>query len=223
MSQVDYAVGEPGGPIAALRPEARTLGLTLEDMALQARAAFFGAEAVRVQRGREEVRVYLRLPATERNAITDIESYLVRTPSGAEVPLSQVALVTMGTSPPAIRRQDSQRVVTVTADVDADVISAGEANAILEDSILGRLTTANPDLTYSRPRGDTATLARVTAVQLCSWAKFLAVGPWRSDRLRSAWIGAEPRYDGIGCLTRLTRNLNPLFGLNLGTGLSFSL
>ena len=133
----------------ALRPEAQTLGLTLEDMALQARAAFFGAEAVRVQRGREEVRVYVRLPATERNAITDIEGYLVRTPAGAEVPLSQVAVLTMGTSPPAIRRQDSQRVVTVTADVDADVISAGEANAILEDSILGRLTTANPDLTYS--------------------------------------------------------------------------
>ena len=101
----------------ALRPEARTLGLTLEDMALQARAAFFGAEAVRVQRGREEVRVYVRLPATERNAITDIEGYLVRTPTGAEVPLSQVASLTMGTSPPAIRRQDSQRVVTVTADV----------------------------------------------------------------------------------------------------------
>ena len=133
----------------ALRPEARTLGLTLEDMALQARAAFFGAEAVRVQRGREEVRVYVRLPATERNAITDIEGYLVRTPTGAEVPLSQVASLTMGTSPPAIRRQDSQRVVTVTADVHTEVISAGEANAYLEDSILAPLIAANPDLSYS--------------------------------------------------------------------------
>ena len=133
----------------ALRPEARTLGLTLEDMALQTRAAFFGAEAVRVQRGREEVRVYVRLPATERNAITDIEGYLVRTPTGAEVPLSQVASLTMGTSPPAIRRQDSQRVVTVTADVHTEVISAGEANAYLEDSILAPLVAASPDLSYS--------------------------------------------------------------------------
>ena len=74
-----------------LRPEARTLGLTLEGMAQQARAAFFGTEALRVQRGREEVRVYVRLPADGRNAITDIEGYLIRTPSGAEVPLSQMA------------------------------------------------------------------------------------------------------------------------------------
>ena len=59
-----------------LRPEARTLGLTLEGMAQQARSAFFGAEALRVQRGREEVRVYVRLPADERNAITDVEGYL---------------------------------------------------------------------------------------------------------------------------------------------------
>ena len=132
-----------------LRPEARTLGLTLDDLARQARAAFFGAEALRLQRGREEVRAYVRLPADERNAITDVEHYLIRTPNGAEVPLSQVAELEMGTSPPAIRRQDGQRVATVTADVHLDVISGGEANDILRNSILADLTEANPDLTYT--------------------------------------------------------------------------
>ena len=132
-----------------LRPEARTLGLTLEEMAQQARAAFFGAEALRVQRGREEVRVYVRLPKDERNAITDVEGYLIRTPTGAEVPLSQVATFKSGISPPAIRRKDGQRVVTVTADVDQTVITGGEANAILADSILAGLKEANPGLTYT--------------------------------------------------------------------------
>ncbi len=132
-----------------LRPEARTLGLTLEDMARQTRAAFFGAEALRVQRGREEVRVYVRLPADERNAITDIEGYLIRTPSGAEVPLSQVAQLNAGTSPPTVRRKDGQQVVTVTADVDDTVISGNEANRILADSILAELVAANPGLTYT--------------------------------------------------------------------------
>ena len=131
-----------------LLPEARTLGLTLEDMAQQARSAFFGTEALRVQRGREEVRAYVRLPAEERNAITDVERYLVRTPSGAEVPLSQVAELSLGISPPAIKRRDGQRVVTVTADVNQAVISGGEANNILENLILAELTAANPDLTY---------------------------------------------------------------------------
>ena len=132
-----------------LRSEARTLGLTLEGMAQQARAAFFGAEALRVQRGREEVRVYVRLPEDERNAITDIESYLIRTPAGAEVPLSQVAQLNSGTSPPTVRRKDGQRVVTVTADVDDTVISGNEANRILADSILAKLAASDPGLTYT--------------------------------------------------------------------------
>ena len=131
-----------------LRPEARTLGLTLDALAGQARAAFFGAEAVRIQRGREEVRVYVRLPSAERESITDVEGYLLRTPSGAEVPLTSVASLNSGTSPPAIQRRDGQRVVTVTADVDPAVISGGEANAILVNSILADLTAANPNLTY---------------------------------------------------------------------------
>ena len=131
-----------------LLPEARTLGVTLEGMAQQARAAFFGEEALRVQRGREEVRVYVRLPEDERNAITDIEGYLIRTPDGAEIPLNQVAVLKSGTSPPVIRRRDGQRVITVTGDVDKTVISGGEANSILANSILVELTARNPELTY---------------------------------------------------------------------------
>ena len=132
-----------------LRPEARTLGLTLESLAGQARAAFFGAEAVRVQRGREEVRVYVRLPDSERKSITDIERYLLRTPGGGEVPVTGVATLKSGMSPPAIRRKDGQRIVTVTADVDAAVITGNEANDVLSNSILADLAAAYPDLAYT--------------------------------------------------------------------------
>ena len=132
-----------------LRPEARTLGLTVEDVARQVRAAFFGVEAVRLQRNREEVRVYARLPGEERQAITDVEGYLLRTQAGAEVPIGQAASMTMGTSPPSVRRQDGQRVVNVTADVDESVISGGQANGILENTILAQLLATNPELTFS--------------------------------------------------------------------------
>ena len=132
-----------------LRPEARTLGLTLDALAGQARAAFFGTEAVRVQRGREEVRVYVRLPADERSSITDIEGYLLRTPGGGEVPVTSMASLKSGMSPPAIRRKDGQRIVTVTADVDAAVITGNEANDVLANSILADLTAAYPDLVYT--------------------------------------------------------------------------
>ena len=132
-----------------LRPEARTLGFTLEGLARQMRSAFFGAEALRLQRGAEEVRVFVRLPEDERDAIADIEAIIVQAPSGVRVPLTHVAELGMGTSPPAIRRKDGQRVVTVTADVDDSVITGGEASAVLEDSILAELTASNPELAYS--------------------------------------------------------------------------
>ncbi len=132
-----------------LQPAARTLGLTVEDLAQQVRAAFFGVETVRLQRGEEEIRVYTRLPAGEREAITDVERYLIQTPTDRKVPINQVATITMGTSSPVIRRKDGQQIITVTADVNDEVISGGQANEILEDTFLEKLTNADPELTYS--------------------------------------------------------------------------
>ena len=133
----------------ALRPEARTLGLTEQALAVQVRSAFFGTEVERVQRGRDEVRVFVRLPESERSAITDVEGYRIRTPAGGEVPLNQVATLDTGVAAPAIRRKDGQRVVTVTADVDQTVITGGEANGVLVNSVLPAIIAANPDLTYT--------------------------------------------------------------------------
>ncbi len=132
-----------------LRPEARSLGLTLDELARQVRSAFFGDEALRVQRGREDVRVYVRLPAEERDAIADVERYLIRTPAGAETPLSRVARVEMGESPSLIRRKDGERIVTITADVDTSVITGSEATAALAAAVLPDLANAHPSLTYA--------------------------------------------------------------------------
>ena len=132
-----------------LRPEARTLGVTLDDLARQVRAAYFGAEALRIQRGGEDVSVYVRLPGDERDTITDVESYFVRTPSGAHVPLRHVAVLSMGNAAPSIQRKDGQRVVTVTADVDDAVMSGTEASAFLSDTVLTQLSADDPEFAYS--------------------------------------------------------------------------
>ena len=132
-----------------LRPEARTMGLTLDALARQVRSAFFGDEAVRVQRGREEVRVYVRLPEEERNTIADVEEYLVRTPMGGEVPLGRVASVRLGSSPTTIRRTDGERVIAVTADVDREAITGGEVTEQLAATVLPELASRDPGLSYS--------------------------------------------------------------------------
>ena len=101
-------------------PESRSLGLTFEDMALQVRNAFFGAEALRVQRGRDDIRVMVRLPQEERDTPADLKGLLIRTPSREEIPLSEVAEVRFGSVPGNIHRRDRRRVITVSADVNEE-------------------------------------------------------------------------------------------------------
>ena len=119
-----------------LKPEARTLGLTLDEVARQVRAAFFGDEALRVQRGREDVRVYVRLPANERDAIADVGDYMVRTPTGGHVMLDRVARVSFGNSPTTIRRKEGQRILTITGNVEPAIVTGQVASRELEEVII---------------------------------------------------------------------------------------
>jgi len=130
-----------------LKPSARTLGLTLQDLAGQVRAAFFGAEAVRVQRGREDVRVYVRLPEAERDSIADIGRYRVRVPGG-QVPLSSLAEFTITTAPTSINRENGFRVQNITADVDPDVITSQEAADLISGTIMQQISGDYPGIKY---------------------------------------------------------------------------
>ncbi len=132
-----------------LKPAARTLGVTLDDLARQVRSAFFGNEVLRLQRGRDEVRVYVRLPETERNTLADLHDYRIRAPGGGEVPLSQVAELSPGVGSSTIRRIDGRRIVTITADVNRAVITGQEVNTALEASILPALQDEFPGLRYA--------------------------------------------------------------------------
>lgn len=131
-----------------LSPAGRALNLTLDRFAAQVRSAVFGAEALRVPRGREDVRVYARLPEGERSSANDVESYLIRT-QGGEVPLGQVASVRFARSAAAIHRVDGRRAITITADVDPRVATGQQVNDQLERVVLPRLTSENPELAYA--------------------------------------------------------------------------
>ncbi len=133
----------------ALKPEARSLGLTLDGLAREVRAAFFGEEALRVQRGREDVRVYVRLPESERDAIADLESFRVQMTNGNDVPLGHVAQVSFGAAPATIKRKDNRRIVTVTADVNPQIVTGQDVSDQLRDNILPALQQNFPELTYS--------------------------------------------------------------------------
>ncbi len=130
----------------SLLAQARTLGITLEDMARQVRAAFHGVEALRLQRGRDDIRVMVRLPDTERNALADVQNLHIQTPSGDEVPLAFVAEVHLGSGPSTIQRRDRQRVTTVTANIDENVAASDEVIAHLEKEVIPVMRREYPGL-----------------------------------------------------------------------------
>ena len=81
-----------------IKPAAETLGLTLQDLGRQVRQAFYGEEAQRIQRGRDDIRVMVRYPRDDRRSLGDLENMRIRTPNGAEVPFGQVAQVEPGSA-----------------------------------------------------------------------------------------------------------------------------
>ncbi len=132
-----------------LKPYARTLGVTVESLALQVRAAFFGSEALRVQRGRDEVRVYVRLPDSERDTLADLARYRIRTPAGDFVALGALAEVAFGQVPSTIAREDGRRVNTVYAEVDPGTVTGQQVNARLVATVLPELAAEFDGFTWT--------------------------------------------------------------------------
>ncbi|NUN14717.1 MAG: efflux RND transporter permease subunit [Myxococcales bacterium] len=143
-----FAQGKPQLDLKVTH-EARSLGVTATDLARQIRNAFFGAESIRQQRGRDEVRVMVRLPEDERRSEFDIHGLMVKTPDGGEIPFERAATFTRGHSYTEIRRTDGQRVVDVTADVDPLVTNAGKVLEEIKKGALEELTTRYPGLTIA--------------------------------------------------------------------------
>jgi len=132
----------------SILPAAETLGLTLDDLAHQVRQAFYGDEAQRIQRGRDDVRVMIRYPRDQRRSLADLDALRIRTPDGGEVPFYTVARADLGRGFASIERADRKRVIHVTADVDETQASAGEVLAALQQDFLPLLAADYPGLGY---------------------------------------------------------------------------
>ena len=128
-----------------LKPQAELLGISLEQLARQVRGAVFGLEAQRIQRGRDDVRVMVRYPEAERDSLADLQQMRIRTPTGAEVPLGEVAEVSYGRSDDSITRVDRRRIVNISADVDKE---SADIEAIKADLLAyaQELVSAHPGM-----------------------------------------------------------------------------
>ncbi|WP_019600928.1 efflux RND transporter permease subunit [Teredinibacter turnerae] len=101
-----------------LKPVAYSLGLTTNDVASQASYSLYGIEAQRMMRDRQEIRVMVRYPKEDRDSLSAINSVMIRTPTGSDVPLSEVADIEYADGVNQIYRENGNRAITVWASVD---------------------------------------------------------------------------------------------------------
>jgi multidrug efflux pump subunit AcrB len=131
-----------------IKEGARSLGITMRDVARQVRQAFYGDEALRIQRGRDDIRVLVRYADSDRRSLAGFEEMRIRTADGREIPLEEVAFVTHGRAYSVVNRVDRKRTITVVSDIDEDVANANQIVASLKANFLPDLVARYPGISY---------------------------------------------------------------------------
>lgn len=132
----------------SIKPEAEALGITLADLARQVREAFYGAEAQRIQRGNEEVKVMVRYPRAKRSSVGNLERMWIRLPDGRELPFSAVASYEISRGYNNIKRLDGQRTVTVSSNADLSQVEPMAIVAEITNEYLPSLLIRYPGVGY---------------------------------------------------------------------------
>jgi len=131
-----------------IKPEAEALGLTMSSLGRQVRQAFYGEEAQRIQRGKNELKVMVRYPIEERRSIADLENMRIRTPNGDEVPFRDVAEVSFGKGYSRISRINRERTITIEADIDPSLVEPSQIIRDVSSTFIPELLSRYPGIAY---------------------------------------------------------------------------
>jgi multidrug efflux pump subunit AcrB len=132
-----------------LLPEAESLGLTQFDLGTQVRHAFYGAEAQRVQRGIDEIKVMVRYPKEDRENVNSLHDMLIRTPAGDEVPIETVAKLEVRQGLLKATRINYQRAAEVTAEANKETVEPDKVITDIVQNVMPALQARYPDLRYA--------------------------------------------------------------------------
>ncbi|MBI9079864.1 MAG: efflux RND transporter permease subunit [Pseudodesulfovibrio sp.] len=132
----------------SVKPEGESLGLTAQEVANQIRAAYYGTEVLRQQRGRNEIKVVVRRPESERVSEYNLEELMIRTPDGKEVLLREVVDIKRGRAYTTIKHVNGRRALSITA----DVIPRSQTTQVLDELLkqtMPELKTKHPGLSHA--------------------------------------------------------------------------
>jgi multidrug efflux pump subunit AcrB len=131
-----------------IMPEAESLGLTRYALGNQVRHAFYGAEAQRIQRGTDEIKVMVRYPKADRELTSSLSNMFIRTPQGDEVPFDTVANLDITQGLLKTTHINFQRASEVTAEADRARVQPSKVMAEVEENVLPPLLKKYPGLSY---------------------------------------------------------------------------
>ncbi len=179
------------------KPRAFQLGMTRASLLAQVREGFFGTEVQRLQRGRDEVRVWVRLDEQDRGSVSDLQRFRVRTPSGGSVPLEELADVSLVSGITAINRLYGAREVQVSADLAGPDVSASDANGDIQANVVPAIVAKYPSIRASyegQNREQAKSQTSIAAVMPLIFALmfFIVVLAFRSPLQAAAVFGLIP-------------------------------
>jgi multidrug efflux pump subunit AcrB len=131
-----------------IKEGSRSIGITMRDLARQIRQAFYGEEALRIQRNRNDVKVMVRYADKERRSLSGIEEMRIRTADGQQIPIEEVADIVPGRAYSVINRVDRKRTITVISDIDTVIANASVITRELKENFLPALMERYPGIVY---------------------------------------------------------------------------
>ena len=140
----------PGKQERKLRVKAgaRSIGVTMRGLARQVRQAFYGEEALRIQRGRDDIKVMVRYADKQRSSLSGFDEMRIRTAEGREIPIEEVADITHSRAYSIINRVDRKRTITVISDIDETTANARRILADLKANFLPGLVERYPGVSF---------------------------------------------------------------------------
>ncbi|MEM7429271.1 MAG: efflux RND transporter permease subunit, partial [Pseudomonadota bacterium] len=127
-----------------VKPEARNLGFDTQTLAAQIGNAFGGAEARKIRRGSNELRVIVRHADPARDTIDDLLQSRVRSTAGDWIPLSSVADITGGYVAETVRRENGKLVNTVSASIERALVAPEEVSQAVTEWFVPELARKYP-------------------------------------------------------------------------------
>ena len=134
----------------SLLANADNLGIGLSDVARQVRQGFYGAEAQRIPRGRDDVRVMVRYPKGDRAQVDTLENLRVRTANGTEIPFYSVARAEYVPGYSRINRRDRERSVKVTAQPVMGTVTISEIAEIIYGDVAAEVALKYPEVSLDK-------------------------------------------------------------------------